>query len=548
MLDLQVRLKDESGARRSMDSLAVRLPAGGPLRNEFDFQISGALAGAWYRLGQPAKAAEAWKKLREQARTEETALAVFQSYRQVQLLDECLDWAREQRRTRGLPQLWALEVAQLHEDAGRWNEAFDELAAWQCARRSPGRLVDMRLLRLAESCRERGPLLEYMVKRVRGRGGCAAVGQAVLGVLTQQGRPEQAIKLAWELDSADTGRIPFELAQDLGKDGRRQESQTLLEELARRGRPQPAQPEGLLLQADNLAALGRGEEAMVLYRRLAERSDSKGLSARLKAAQLLHRPLGRPEEAIQELELLLQLQPGHPEGGRLLLLLLGSQGHAERAAEVLETLQNRARVNEEERADLAFLALRLEWWTGQLTPCGRSLGAFLQTSTRQETFNDAIDLADLLAFTTRDSLCVAEAARADRLAFAGSWREALELLHSLAEGRPDKLTEWLDWRACQLAQAELDATGLRRELERFQLRHPASVRLDRLAWMDLLAAEREGRPRDELRRQALSLLETWPGSLLQDAVRRRLREWEPADAAPPAAPDPAEPLRDERPR
>lgn len=536
MLDLQVRLRDETGARRSLDSLETRLPADGQLRNPSDFRVCGAMAGAWYRLGQPARADEWWKRARGQVRDEESALAVFHAYRQVRLVDESLDWARQQRKRWGKPTLWALEVAALQEEGGRWKDAVDELAAWQCAQAGSSNLIETRLLKLAEAARDAQALSEHMLRRVRENAACPGLGQAVLGVLTQQGEVESAMGLAWQLDPRGEAGIPFELARDLARDGRSLEALALLDELATRGVSQAGQPEGRLLRAETLVALGRAEEALALYRQVAEGGDVRAREARLQAARLLHRPLGRPAEAIVELDLLLRRQPGHPEGGRLLALLLAHQGEDERAQAQLRLLQERARVNEQERADLGFLALRVDWWAGRLTPCARGLGEYLKTSTRQDTFNDAIELADLLAFTTSDSLAVVEAARADRLAFGGAWREAVELLHTLAEPRSGKLAEWLDWRACQLVAAEADAPALRRELARFRERQPASLRLDRLAWMDLLASEKEGVPKEELRRQALALLEKWPASLLQDSVRRRLREWEGGEAVPAQPP------------
>jgi tetratricopeptide (TPR) repeat protein len=546
MLDLQVRLRDETGARRSLDSLEARLPADGRLRSPADFRVCGAMAGAWYRLGQPARADEWWKRVRNQVRDEETALTVFHAYRQVRLVDESLDWARQQRKRWSQPTLWALEVASLHEEGGQWKAAVDELSAWQCAQDGSSNLVETRLLKLVESTRDKRDLTDHMLRRVRENAGCPGLGQAVLGVLAQQGEVESATRLAWQLDPRGEAGIPFELARDLARDGRTPAALALLDEMAARGVPQAVQLEGRLLRAESLVALGRADEALALYRQLAEGGEARAREARLHAARLLHRPLGRPAEAIGELEQLLRRQPGHAEGGRLLTLLLAHQGEDERAQAQLRQLQERARVNEQERADLGFLSLRLDWWAGRLTPCAQGLGEYLKTSTRQDTFNDAIELADLLAFTTSDSLAVAEAARADRLAFGGAWREAVALLHGLAESRTGKLAEWLEWRACQLVAAEADGPALRGELARFRERQPASLRLDRLAWMDLLATEKEGAPREELRRQALALLETWPTSLLQDAVRRRLREWEGGEAAPVEGP--VDTPQDERPR
>jgi hypothetical protein len=71
--------------------------------------------------------------------------------------------------------------------------------------------------------------------------------------------------------------------------------------------------------------------------------------------------------------------------------------------------------------------------------------------------------------------------------------------------------------------------------------------MDRLEWMDLDAMAALGLSRKELRTQALSILERWPATMLQDALRRRLREWdekeEPAGRPSPDTPTTEGPAR-----
>ncbi|MDP2360737.1 MAG: hypothetical protein Q8O14_08290 [bacterium] len=549
MLDLQVRLNDEEGARRSMEELAARLPTGGRLVSYPDFQIAGALAGAHYRLGRPARAADLWKQMKEQASSEPLALAVFHSYRQVRLIDEAHAWATEQRRRASSVDLWALELAQMHEESGHPREAFDELALWGCRQQAAGRVLEPRLLALAEGATDRRVLIEHMLKRVEGgKETCPALGEAVLGILVQHRWVGKAVPLAWRLDTDGTGAAPFRLAGDLVRDGSHKAALALLEDLARRGRHPATQPEFLLLKAECLAALDKPEEALALFRQAAGTGGAKGLPAAMRAADLLHRPLGHLPEAARELEGVLARQPSHREAGRRLVLLLGCQGEHERARDALRRLRAQQGPGAEGASELDWLGLSLDWWAGRLSACREGLGAFLKTSTRQVVFNDAIELMDLMAFATTDSAKVVEAARADRLAYAGRWREALDLLHATAESSTGRLAEWLDWRACLLATREMPPTEARAEYARYRLRQPESVRLDRLAWMELEAMEGEGQPVDSLRAQALDLLRTWPQSLLQDAVRRRLRGWEGGSPGEGAAVSPAEPVGDGRPR
>jgi|GEM_PF-2424507 len=546
MLDLQIRLMDQQGARRSMDSLAARLPANGTLTDYLDFQMAGALAGAHYRLGQPARAAELWKSMKEQARDEQLALAVFHSYRQLRLSDEALAWAREQRRRLKQDDLWAFEMASVHEEAGRPLEAFDELARWQC-RQKGAAAVESRLLTLAEGAREKDPLLRHMWSEVKSRRSCPLLGQAVLGVLVQQVWVKEAIALAWELDEDASGALPMELANDLLRDRRHGDCLAVLDELAARQRPQSALVEFDILRAECLSGLGRAEEALDLLRRAAAMGGPRGQVAALQAARLLHRPLGRPAEAARQLDEVLKRQPGDREATRLLVMLEGAQGRDAQAVAALGRMRAMPTGRAEDQTELDWLGLRLDWWAGRLESCRTAMAAFLKTNTRQDVFNDAIELMDLLAFAAKDSLGVMEAAEADRHAYLGQVPEALAQLHGAAEARTGPLSEWLDWRACILMALEAAPAEARAEYARYRQRHAESVRMDRLEWMELEAMTALGFPREQLRTHALSLLERWPKSMLQDAVRRRLREWEEAKAPTAPASDTAQPAPAEGP-
>ncbi len=525
MLDLQIRLMDMAGARQSMDSLEARLPGDGHLPAYADFQVAGALAGAHYRLGQAARATEMWKSMREEARDESLALALFHSYRQVRLSEEALSWVREQRRKWRKDDLWAFEVALVHEEAGRPQDAFDELALWQC-RQQGGSVVESRLLTLAEGARDKPELLRHMLAAVKGKRACAPVGQAVLGVLVQQNWTREATALAWELDTESNGNLPMELAQDLARDGQREACLGLLDEMVKRGRPQAATPELALMRADCLAGLGRAEEALAILQGQASRGGPRGYLAALQAARLLHKPLGRLPEAVRQLEELLARQPADRDAARLLVLLEGCQGHDKEAQAALLRLRSITPLRTEGSTEVDWLGLRLDWWAGRLEACRTAMAAFLKTNTRQDVFNDAIDLMDLLAFSTKDSLGVMEAALADRDAFAGRISQAREILHKASDSRSGPLAEWLDWRTCVLMQAEASPQEARGEFVRYRGRHAESLRMDRLEWMDLDAMAALGLSKTELRTQALSILERWPATMLQDALRRRLREWD----------------------
>jgi tetratricopeptide (TPR) repeat protein len=94
-------------------------------------------------------------------------------------------------------------------------------------------------------------------------------------------------------------------------------------ELARRQAGEP-KPDILLLEARALARLGRAEEALRAYERLALHS-LRGGEWRFEFAQLLHEQ-GRVKEARRELRTLLQQQPDHRPGKELYREVLRREG------------------------------------------------------------------------------------------------------------------------------------------------------------------------------------------------------------------------------
>jgi len=533
LLDLQVRLQERDGALETIGRLLDQLPPAGPLADYRAMQIAGAVATARVRLQDREGAEALWRRMRTPPPPPHLGLVLLQSYRQAGEIDECYAWAREQRRDSGDPTLWALELADLHQQLGECREAVAELAAWQEAR-GGGSLVQRRLLGLVEACDD--PDFEDWLAgdaRRRLRAGHPETGEAVLDALVQRGRTDLAAPLAWVLDEAGAadGRAPYALARTLIQDARFGDALPLLDELQDRGRPVAAEPEFRLLTARALSGLGRGEEALAEYRRLERAGGVEAGAARLEAARLLLRPLGRPREALAELEPLLAAAPAHGEALPLAVLLAGALDESG-AARARLAAARRGRPDGALAPQLDFLAVRLDWWDGRPSLAAAGLGGFLERQVGSENFNDAAELLDLLAFAARDSAAVTAAAAADRDAFLGRPRDALATLHAAtAEGGP--AAEILDWRACRLAAGDLPPAEARAELARYRGRHPDSIRLDRLAWMEFGLMERAGLPADSLRAAGLALLTAWPESLLQDAVRRRLRQLD-EDAAPDA--------------
>jgi tetratricopeptide (TPR) repeat protein len=524
LLDLQVRLQESEGARETIERLLAQLPPTGALQDYREMQIAGAVAAARYRLQDKPGAEAIWQRMRSPLPPAHLALALFSSYRQAGQIDECLTLVAELRREQEDPSLFALELAALHEEHGEGRAAFGELSAWLKARGAASlSLISRRLLTLVENCDDPG-LEDWMVEQVAGRRAAPppGLGEAVLDALVQRGRLDQALPLAWSLDHDDSGRLPLQLARTLLQDGRGRQALELLEDLERRERPARGDADFQLLKAQALSGLGRAEESLAAYRRLLGAGGAQAASARLEAARLLHRPLGRPDQALDELQVLLQAAPAHAEALPLAVLLAGALAREDEAQQLLAAAR-RAQARKLIEPQLDFLDVRLAWWAGQPSAAAARLGGFLERQVRHEIFNDAVELLDLLAFAASDSQAVVRAGEADRLALLGRAQEALAVLHA-AIGEAGPAREILSWRACRLAEAELGPEDARRELARYRAQHPGSIRLDRLAWMEFGLMERAGLPADSLRAVGLALLERWPDSLLQDAVRRRLRQ------------------------
>lgn len=524
LLDLQVRLKDEAGARASAARLLALLPASGPFGGYREMDLAGRTAASLHRLGDGESAEALWRRMRDPAPAPNLAMALFNSYRQAGKFDECVELARTQRASSHDPALWSLDLANLLQERGDCRGAFGELRLWRAAHDGgSGALVSRQLLGLAEACDDAG-FEDWMAERAQRFGEDeSSMGEDVLDALVQRGRADRAVPLAWTLDRDGSGRLPYGLARTLLQDGRWDEALPVLEGLEQRKRPAAESEEFRLLSARAKAGLGRAEEALADYRQLEGRGQLAG-EARLEAARLLLGPLERPAEADDELVPLLRQAPAHREALPLAVLLEGALGRDEDARQRLETARG-ARPAADMLPELDYLAVRLDWWAGRLSKAGQGLGGFLERQVRHDRFNDAVELLDLLAFATSDSAAVVAAGEADRLAFLGRASEALARLETaIAAGGP--AAEVLGWQACRLAETQLPPAEGRRVLAAYRTRQPDSIRLDRVAWMDFSLMERQGLPADSLRAAGLALLETWPESLLQDAVRRRLRDLE----------------------
>lgn len=523
LLDLQVRLRDEAGAAATITQIEALLPADGSLVEFTEFQLAGALAGALYRMDRGAEADRVWLRMREQAATPQLALAVFLSYRQIRLFHEALEWAAERRRAAGDPALWALELSNMHKDAGQWKQAFDELLLWaESNNNSPG-FLSRRMLSLAEDCTEQAGLMDYMYHQARRNGSREnGVSAAVLDVLIQTRHWDEATTLAWEVDQG-SGDAPVSLAGSLLEANLPSRALEQLSRLEKEESPAFRRADVLLLHGTCLEMLERPETALKTYGRVRAMSSHLAAEATLRSAELLHMKLNRPAEAHQLFERLLTEQPDRFAAARSWLRLLASEQNHERGRRLLteqEKLQSR---KQDVMVEIQFLQLRLDLWQGRFTSLGEQLGEFLKRNLRHDTFNDAIELMDLFAFRTRDSLGVMTAADADRMEFAGNTIGAIGVLDSAVEQTEGPLREWFAWKACRLSEGVETPAERRLRYARFRAEWPASLHAERLDWMELDAMAEQELPADSLRAAGIAFLERWPEGMLQDAVRRRVR-------------------------
>jgi hypothetical protein len=527
LLDLQVRLQDETGANQSLAALRSLLAKSRGPANHRDMQLRGAIAGALNRLGRTEEAEAQWRQMKSSAGTSSLALAVFQAYRQARLLSEALEWAENCRDTFKDSSLWALELASLYQASGRWLDALDELLLWAGTQRQNSSFLGRRLLQLVDAAESAPELMRQMERRALEKDCSLPASKALLDALVQARSWPAASRVARQLDSGESGELSFALARSLVEAGETELALSELHDLGERTTlPTTRGAEFYMLQAECLEMDGQLEAAFEACERVRLQPGPLARQASLTAARLALE-LGRPQEAVSRYERLLGDHPDWFAAGRDYLRLLAARDDLDRAESLLIGLAGSSTVQRDHGTELDFLWLRLLLWQGRFSELEERLGHFLKQSLRHDDFNDAIAMMDLLGMGLRDSLGLSLVADAERLAFADLPIDAIHLLDKTASsGDHQAFAEWVAWRACSLAPLAEEPAARRQRFARFLADWPESIHGERVALLDFEAMELNGAGFDELRQAGLLIIERWPEGVLQDAVRRRLRQLE----------------------
>ncbi len=527
LLDLQIRLQDDTGANQSLAALRSLLAKSRAPANHREMQLRGAIAGALSRLGRSGEAEAEWLQMKSAARTSSLALAVFQAYRQARLLSEALEWAESCRDTFKDSSLWALELASLYQASGRWLDALDELLLWAGTQRQNSSFLGRRLLQLVDAAESAPELMRQMERRALEKDCSLPAAKSLLDALVQARSWPAASRVARQLDSSSSGELSFGLARSLAEAGETELALSELHDLREHTTlPSTRGAEFYMLQAECLEMDGQLEAAFEACERVRLQPGPLARQASLAAARLALE-LGRPQEAVSRYERLLGDHPDWFAAGRDYLQLLAALDDLTRAESLLEGLARSSSIQRDHGAELEFLELRLLLWGGRFSQLEERLGRFLNQNLRHDDFNDAIAMMDLLSMRARDSLGLSLAADAERLAFAGKPVEAiLQLDRAVASNNHQAFAEWMAWRACSLAPFAETPAARHQRFSRFLADWPESIHGERVALLDFEAQEMNGAGFDELRQAGIFLLERWPNGMLQDAVRRRLRQLE----------------------
>ena len=527
LLDLQVQLRLDDEANRSIALLEATIPGWPADFTGFQsLNTASRIAGALNRMGESDRADAIWKTMERNARDEMEASIVFRGFQDQRLFERAGDYVERQRKARSKPGLWAMEMAQAFEQQEHWAQAFDEYSLVTEYDSNARNTVGHRLLRLAEKAGPDSDLVDLMVTRAlkeqaRGR---EELARQVFEVCIQQKAYQQAHQLAGKLDPKGDEGLLQTLAHAAVGDGSFAMGLSLLDEIQTRQGTARTDPGLRMDRGLALEGLERPLEALAEYDTLALEPGPQALEAQLLAARLLHQRLDRAEEAIARLDRVLSTRPRELRAILYQIRLLGSTGRFTDAESLRVRGLEAARNQPDILVELEFLQIQLAWWSGRLSQAREGLTVFLQKESQHPIFNDAIDLMDLLAFAGSDSLLVRSAALADRQAWLTHVAQAVETLKTPEPRGSSGVREWLDWQACTLASRFLPVEAARAEQARYRLAHGESIRLDRLTWMEYEVLCRAGAPVAERQRILESLLEDWPESILQDQVRREIRQ------------------------
>ena len=526
LLDLQGLLKDQEGVDQTISRLTP-LIQGWPdrLRSQNDLRLAAGIAEAKYLTGRQPAADSLWQKLELQARDEQRAQELFNSYRRVRRYGHAENYAYAIRGKFDHPGLWALNLASMFESQGHCLKAFEEYVLYLNTGKSAASLTARRFLMLADKCRDNEELFEHMYKAATSNhasGEAPLLALQILDVFVQTSHFSKAMELAWFIDEGAGGEIPFSLARTLVADHRGDMALGILQRLQSEARSVTQKQEFDLVLGQALAQDGHPQEAIRAYQRVTDRGGPMRWTANLEAARLLHRPLLQAEEAVRQLQELLR-QAEQSEAQLLQIRLLGGLERYDEAERLRVRSMSRARGDT--RIELEYLQIELALWHGDLSLARTALPQFLGSHSQHPLFNDAIELMDLLTFAATDSNAVVMAGRARRLAWLGYTNEALGAYQE-ASATSGAASEWLDWQAVELAVRELSAAAAIQVVEEYGRRHPDSIRLDRLAWYRAQLMEERGDTSQVLLAEYEALLQNWPETILQDQVRRKIRKLE----------------------
>ncbi len=524
LLDLQIRLRQPEEARETIGRIADTLPGYPDHLNGFgELHTAGAIAAAWYQLDDRETARKVWEVMDRSAGNKSESSVLLSSYRELRLYDEAAAYVLRKRQELGQGDLWVYEMASMLQSQSRYLEAFAEYTLLLPQSSRHGSLTN-RFLRLADESQGDSLLLEEMTARAQRELdlGKPALAGMVNEVLVQHRRYDLALPLVWGLDTDESGDAPFALVHTLEADAEYHRALRLLDRIEETRPGKQPEDQRLLMRARCLEGTGRAEEALLAYEQLAELRGQHRRLALLQAAHLLHRPLGRIREAIEHAQTLVEKNANDLEARLFLVRLLAAEEDYPGAEQLRLESMPIAQRDTEIQIELEFLGMQHAWWQGNLEQARTRLKTLLERQSRHPIFNDTIELMDLLAFSGTDSLAVCRAGEAQRLLWIGEVDAALELLRVASE-EAGTAAEWLDWRSCQIALAELEPELALAEMERYRLRHPDSIRLDRLAWMRYKALTRQGLEAAELLPELERLLADWPESILQDRIRREIR-------------------------
>jgi thioredoxin-like negative regulator of GroEL len=527
LLELQIRLKLNSEAEQTIEMLQNKIN-GWPdrLNKTKDFRTAGKIAGAWYRLNEQNKADSVWKSMRVNAKQVATAHAVFSSYRQVRLNNEAINWVNLQRNAFSDPGLWALDISTVYEEMGQYENAFSELVSYVRNSKSKSHgFVTQRVLKLLDHPDDKEELLSFMdsTARVELKSAKTPIAKIVLDAMVQYKKFPEATNISWALDADSTGMIPFNLARTFADDKNWKFALIILDQIEQKNRPIFAGAEFGMLKGVCLGETGKYAEALDILDQVSKMKSHLMKQSLQAKASIYHYGLGQIDAASVEISKVLKISPDDNAAKAYQILLLAARDEFSAAEKLLGGIPKSTMKSQ---VELQFYQIKIAWWQGDINKCRALLPLFLRNQSAHPIFNDAIDLMDLFSFAATDSVAVAAAGKADLLAWRGQKKQSISMLSAAAIDAKDSAAEWLNWLACVLAIDHLPYAETLALFDTYKERHKNSIRLDRLEFMEINLSEKRDTNPVIIHELCLDFLNKWPESILQDQVRRKIRELE----------------------